>query len=139
MCELVFPAIRWHSGRSILGMNLNHAFGFLFVGTVFGLLPRFAPGWCPPTGIDGTSARELWLQLMSALLIGIAVLHLARRMLTLAASLLEYDGGRRAVQVTYVLNKAAATSRPVRARRPQLVPARVSALPAGLLEQRRAA
>ncbi len=76
-------------------MNLNHAFGFLFVGTVFGLLPRFAPGWCPATGVDGTSAREIWLQLMSVLLIGVAVSLIVRRTLGVIASLLEYDPQRR--------------------------------------------
>jgi hypothetical protein len=118
-------------------MNLNHAFGFLFVGTVFGLLPRFAPGWCPATGIDGTSARELWLQLMSALLIGIAVSHLGRRMCSFAASLLAYDFGHRTAGDVYVLNKAAARPGAVRTRRPKLLPVR--ALQAGLLERRPAA
>jgi hypothetical protein len=114
-------------------MNLNHAFGFLFVGTVFGLLPRFAPGWCPATGVDGTSGREIWLQLMSVLLIGVAVSLIVRRTLSVIASLLEYDPQRRRAaelgedvvgHAAFVLNKA---------------PARVEAFQAGLLPGRRAA
>ena len=80
-------------------MNLNHAFGFLFVGTVFGLLPRFAPGLCPVTGVDGTSAREMWLQLMSALLIGIALVYSVQRMFSVLASMMEYDPQRRLATV----------------------------------------
>ncbi len=127
-------------------MNLNHAFGFLLVGTVFGLLPRFAPGWCPPTGVDGTSAREIWLQLMSALLIGVAVSHLARRTLAVIVSLLEYDPQRRRAGAQFdgavghealVLNKAAI--RAARPRLPKLLPVPVNAFQAGLLEQRPAA
>src|SRR5690606_36796694 len=72
-------------------MNLNHAFGFLFIGTMFGLLPRFAPDLCPVTGVDGTSAREIWLQLMSALLIGVALVFCAQRLLSMLAVMMKYD------------------------------------------------
>ena len=30
-------------------------------------MPRFAPGFCPRNGFDGSSGRELWLQVMGAL------------------------------------------------------------------------
>jgi hypothetical protein len=126
-------------------MNLNHAFGFLLVGTVFGLLPRFAPGWCPATGVDGTSAREIWLQLMSALLIGVAVSHIARRMLSVLGSLLAYDPQRRRAaeplegavgHEAFVLNKAPARAAAPRVHLPKLMPVRVDAFQAALLEQR---
>lgn len=29
-----------------------------------GLLPSIAPTWFPPTGIDGSSARAMWLHVM---------------------------------------------------------------------------
>ncbi len=58
-------------------MNLRNAWGFLSFGLVMGLLPLLAPAWFPPTGMDGTSARALWLELMGAvqaLLGGVRVL-----------------------------------------------------------------
>jgi hypothetical protein len=45
-------------------MNIRNAWGFLSFGLVMGLLPLLAPTWFPPTGIDGSSARAMWLQLM---------------------------------------------------------------------------
>lgn len=110
-------------------MKLNHAFGFLLLGTVFGLLPRFAPGWCPVTGVDGTSARELWLQLMGAVQIGVALAHIGRRSWCTGASFLAY-----AAQ----LPLAAAENELAGERGSQRRPAPVEAFPAGLLEQQRA-
>ncbi len=126
-------------------MNLNHAFGFLFVGTIFGLVPRFAPGWCPPTGLDGTSARELWLQLMSALLIGVALVFCAQRALSVLASILEYDPTRRALAANVPAVPAIADGTevvqplPARVRGGRVVPVAATAFQRGLLEQRRAA
>lgn len=116
-----------------MNLNLNHAFGFLVVGTLFGLLPRFAPGWCPPTGVDGSSAREIWLQLMSALLIGIAVFHCGSRVLSAVASWMEYDPSRRAVKPVRVRPAMAA-----RMRTAKILPMPAS-LRSGMLEQRPAA
>lgn len=126
-------------------MNLNHAFGFLFVGTIFGLLPRFAPGWCPPTGIDGTSPRELWLQLMSTVMIGIAVVYCGRRILSALAMMLEYDPQRRLARTPAPAMPAAVqvpVARPVTAARrssQRILPVPTAAFRSGLLEQRRAA
>jgi|GEM_PF-2632405 hypothetical protein len=126
-------------------MNLNHAFGFLFVGTIFGLLPRFAPGWCPPTGLDGTSAREIWLQLMSALLIGVAVVYCAQRALSGLAAMLEYKPQRRAVAVEVPVVPAIADGtemvlpKPVRVRGGRVLPVPAVAFRRGLIEQQRAA
>ncbi|HWL15829.1 MAG TPA: hypothetical protein VNR00_09500 [Opitutus sp.] len=128
-------------------MNMNHAFGFLFVGTVFGLLPRFAPGLCP-VGLDGSSARELWLQLMSAVLIGVAVISIGQRVLSVLASMLEYDPRRVASQPeletmpvgAQAIEIAAVRPAMVRRVRPgKLIPVPVAALRTGLLEQQRAA
>lgn len=47
-------------------MNIRNAWGFLSFGLVMSLLPLLRPAWFPSTGIDGTSARALWLQLMGA-------------------------------------------------------------------------
>lgn len=124
-------------------MNLNHAFGFLFVGTVFGLLPRFAPGWCPPIGVDGTSAREIWLQCMSALLIGVALQHCLRRVLGVLATMLEYDPQRRAAVELPVLPEAVdepQLAQPVvRVRGGRILPVPAAAFQRGLFEQRPAA
>jgi hypothetical protein len=45
-------------------MNNRNAWGFVSFGFVMGLLPLLAPAWFPPTGIDGTSARAVWLEVM---------------------------------------------------------------------------
>jgi hypothetical protein len=118
---------------SIMNLNLNHAFGFLLVGTVFGLLPRFAPGWCPATGVDGSSAGAIWLQVMSALLIGVALFHCGARVLSVVASMMEYDPARRAVRPVRVRPAMVA-----RVRAAKILPMPAS-LRGGLLEQRPAA
>ena len=45
-------------------MNNRNAWGFVSFGTVMSVLPLLAPAWFPPTGIDGTSARAIWLEVM---------------------------------------------------------------------------
>ena len=47
-------------------MNIRNAWGFLSFGLVMSLLPLLRPAWFPSTGMDGTSARALWLELMGA-------------------------------------------------------------------------
>jgi hypothetical protein len=59
-------------------MNFSNATTFLVVGITMNLLPRFAPALCPLNGMDGTSARELWLHLMGAIQCGIGGLGLFR-------------------------------------------------------------
>jgi hypothetical protein len=54
-------------------MKLSHALGFFAIGTVMLILPRFAPGLCPRNGFDGSSGRELWLQVMGMLQTGLGV------------------------------------------------------------------
>jgi len=109
------------------------------------LLPRFAPGWCPPTGMDGTSAREIWLQLMSALLIGVALVFCVQRALAVLATMLEYDPQRRAaaVQVPTMATVGDGTEvvlpAPARVRGGRVVPVPAAAFQRGLIEQQRAA
>lgn len=118
-------------------MNLNHSFGFLLVGTIFGLLPRFFPGLCPATAIDGSSASALWLQVMSTLLIGVALVHCSGRVLSVVAAMMKYDPARRARPVVTV---TPARVRPAlaRVRADRVLPMSAS-LRGGLLEQRPAA
>src|SRR2546430_872252 len=60
----------WMSGYWIAGtrsakariMKIGNAFGFIFYGVLMGLLPAVAPTWFPPTAIDGSSGRALWLE-----------------------------------------------------------------------------
>lgn len=75
-------------------MKTTHALGFLFLGFVLTMIPRIAPGWFPAEGIDGTSARELWVQLMSWTLLAIGGYHFAKQLLAMTATLLEYDHAR---------------------------------------------
>lgn len=114
-------------------MNFRHALGFFFVGAVCALIPRYAPSLCESAGVDGTSARQLWLQIMSIALMGLGLVYFARRTLVGLASLLEYTPPTlapvpaRTVQPAY---------------RPALAGARIStlgSLEGGLLDQRRAA
>ena len=117
-------------------MNFRHALGFFAVGAVLALIPRFAPDWCPSTGVDGSSTRTIWLQIMSFVQLGLGVAYFAHRTLLGFASLLEY-----APQSAFA---AATESRPaVPLVRPALTKAAHSpigaALKGGLLDQRRAA
>ena len=57
---------------------------------MLGLLPRIVPGWCPPSGVDGSSARELWLQMMSWLNLGLAGRYFAGRLLGMLAVAMAY-------------------------------------------------
>ena len=60
------------------------------LGTIFGLLPRWFPGWCSATGTFGSSARELWLGLMSFVLVGLAGGYFVQRVVSAVGSMLEY-------------------------------------------------
>ncbi len=98
-----------------------------------------------PTGVDGTSAREIWLQLMSALLIGVALVYCLQRAMSALGSMLEYDPERRAMAVQRPVLPAVADGtetlaepRLARVRGAQLVPVS-AAFRRGLIEQRRAA
>ena len=46
-------------------MTTGNAIGFCVSGLGMWLLPSLVPALVARTGIDGTSARELWLQLMA--------------------------------------------------------------------------
>jgi len=72
-------------------MNFKHAVGFLFLGTVLGLLPQMAPGWCQVTGVDNSSTRQLWLQVMSFVQIGLAGGYFFRRLFRYLAVVMEYS------------------------------------------------
>ncbi|MEO7598969.1 MAG: hypothetical protein ABIV50_08550 [Opitutus sp.] len=118
-------------------MNLRPALGFFAVGAVCALLPRFAPGVCPFTAVDGSSTRMIWLQIMSTLLMGIGLSYFARRSLTGLASLLEYTP-----RPTFASSTSRA-AQPVLVPRPALVARTLTpireALNSGLIDQRRAA
>jgi hypothetical protein len=59
-------------------MNTANALGFFGFGALRWLLPAVAPGWFPPTGIDGSSARALWIQLMGVVQCAIGASFLLR-------------------------------------------------------------
>jgi hypothetical protein len=114
-------------------MNFRHALGFFFVGAVCALIPRYAPELCDAAGFDGSSARQIWLQIMSLVLMGLGLAHFARRTLVGLASLLEYTPPTLAPV-------------PARAAQPAFRPVVAAAgiptlgsLKGGLLNQRRAA
>lgn len=104
------------------------------MGAVFALLPRIAPSLCPATGMDGSSTRMIWLQIMSLLQMGLGLSYFARRTFVGLGSLLVYSprpiSTQRAPQPIMV-------PRPARAVR-SLSPIG-AALQGGLLEQRQAA
>ena len=125
-------------GAKIDPMNFRHALGFFAVGAVLALIPRIAPGWCPADGVDGTSTRTIWLQIMSFVQMGLGVSYFANRTLVGLMSLLEYTpqpGYATTTRVRPALpNPAFQSVLPV----PALSPIRV-AIKGGLMEQRRAA
>jgi hypothetical protein len=59
-------------------MNSANAGGFVIFGLMFGLLPTLAPAWFPATGLDGSSARAMWLQVMGPLQAAIGLAFLVR-------------------------------------------------------------
>jgi len=134
-------------------MNFKHAVGFLFLGTIVGLMPRLAPGWCHVTDIGSASARELWLQFMSFVQIGLAGAYFFRRVCAYLGTVMEYDfatsTGYRQSTADAMGELAVATEEiaMVSMRRPALAvrlrPQTILPLPvafkSGLLEQRRAA
>lgn len=128
-------------------MNFRHAIGFMIVGAGFGMLPSLAPDWCAATGPDGSSTGELWLELMSTVLITIAMATFARRILGSLAILLEH-GASSATETEPVIElpaaaEAAATVLVARPAMALVRPARALAararLTSALLAPRRAA
>ena len=124
-------------GANIDPMNFRHALGFFAVGAVLVLIPRIAPGWCPADGVDGSSTRTIWLQIMSFVQMGLGVSYFANRTLVGLMSLLEYTpqtGYSTATMRPALPNPAFRSVLPV----PTLSPIRV-AIKGGLMEERRAA
>ncbi len=64
-------------------MNPANALGFLASGALMGLLPRLFPGWFPPNGFDGTSARALWMEAMGLVQGALGATYLVKNYLIL--------------------------------------------------------
>lgn len=64
-----------HAGRI---MNTANAIGFLLMGLAMAVLPLLAPGLFPPSAIDATSARMLWVEIMGGVQIVLGSTFLAR-------------------------------------------------------------
>ena len=126
-------------------MNFMRAVGFLTVGAVLGYLPRWAPGLCAATGVDGASTRAIWLHLMATLLIGIAASYFLRSAGNVLGKLMRYEskplGETLRLQPAYGWRRSRFAQQRLMGSR--LHPSRALPLPAafkgGLLEQRRAA
>jgi hypothetical protein len=58
-------------------MNLANAIGFLALGIVMHVLPWFAPSVVSSQAAAQASVRELWLLLMSYVVGGVGISHLA--------------------------------------------------------------
>ena len=124
----------------MIPMNFRHALGFFAVGAVLALIPRFAPGWCASTGVDGSSTQLIWLQIMSFVLMGLGVSYFAHRTVLGFASLLEYAPQSAFARATEA-RPALSVARPraaAAASAPALSPIRV-AFKGSLVDQRRAA
>jgi|HubBroStandDraft_6_1064221.scaffolds.fasta_scaffold2904020_1 hypothetical protein len=59
-------------------MNAKNALGFLAFGAFMSLLPKVAPGWFPPDGVDGTSGRAIWMASMGLVQSALGSCYLAR-------------------------------------------------------------
>jgi hypothetical protein len=67
-------------------MNTGNSLGFLLFAVAMGSLPAVAPGWFPPTGLDGSSGRALWLEVMALVQGGWGGFYLFSRWVIPAAS-----------------------------------------------------
>lgn len=114
-------------------MNFRHALGFFAMGAVFALMSRVAPSW-----IDSSSTRQIWLQIMSLVQMGLGLAYFARRTFVGLASLLEYTP-----RPAFAHRIPARAPQPVLLPRPTLASRSLApitaALQNGLLDQRRAA
>jgi len=54
-------------------MNKGNASGFLLFGAVMWMLPAVAPEMFPRNGLDGSSTRALWMQVMSVVHLAVGV------------------------------------------------------------------
>jgi hypothetical protein len=78
-------------------MNTTNAFSFFIFGLTLALLPAVAPGGFPLNGLDGTSARALWLEIVGSAQVAIgavwlgqtAISRFADRLVTIEMSLLD--------------------------------------------------
>jgi hypothetical protein len=59
-------------------MNGPNAAIFALIGCVMEVVPRIFPSWFPPSGGDQSNARALWLAVMGATQIGLAVVYIVR-------------------------------------------------------------
>jgi hypothetical protein len=59
-------------------MNAKNALGFLALGALMGLLPRFFPGCFPIDGVDGSSGREIWMESMGFIQAALGSCYLAK-------------------------------------------------------------
>jgi hypothetical protein len=59
-------------------MNTTNAFSFFIFGLTLALLPAVAPGAFPANGLDGTSARALWLEIVGSAQVAIGAVWLGQ-------------------------------------------------------------
>jgi hypothetical protein len=60
-------------------MNIGNASCFLLSGVMMGLLPSLAPDLFPRSGLDGSSARAMWIQLMGMVNATLGVVFIGRQ------------------------------------------------------------
>jgi hypothetical protein len=73
-------------------MTTANARGFLFLGLAMALLPMAASGAFPPTGIDGSNTRALWLGLVGWVQMAIGAAWLGQAAVARVASRLATFG-----------------------------------------------
>lgn len=59
-------------------MNSSNASGFVLFGLAMGLFPAIAPDLFPRNGIDGSSARALWMHTMGVVQVAIGLFFIMR-------------------------------------------------------------
>lgn len=102
-------------------MKLSHAFGFLTVGLLLGLLTQLAPEWSRA----GSGAGELWLRTMSWLQVGMAACVFASKALGVLARRMRYPGPALAGTVTAGAGRIAAATAAAAGREPRALLKRV--------------
>ena len=124
-------------------MNFMRAVGFLMLGAVQWFLPHLAPAWCVANGVEGSSVRGLWLDLMGMVQIGIALGYFLRRTGSALARAMRYDppllAARAQISARKIQPAIGWTQRAIAGRRHTWADAPVPmALESALLEPRRA-
>jgi hypothetical protein len=91
-------------------MNIGNASGFFVFGVAMWLLPNIAPDLFPRSGMDGSSARAMWIQVMAVVH---ATIGLSYLLLPLFAALARWVAAEPAIQGIWRQQPVPADAQPI--------------------------